>query len=193
MAISVKYFGSSNIPAFERDYGSLEDLKKNNPFQPFEKKRVEDNHVLLRNLEWSLSGHIGIPNKVAGWNAAGQPDAVDGGGVDGSVFGIDISETGIFIQGRSVILHSPGTAYVGAEWDLSAGASFSLPTEETTYYVGFDPDNTSSKGFTTSASGYPICVKLYTVGIVANEVKLTRVWNSGDVDVIAMWLGVPGE
>ena len=37
MAIHVKYFGTSETPAFEQDFGSMEELMETPPFKPFGK------------------------------------------------------------------------------------------------------------------------------------------------------------
>jgi hypothetical protein len=198
--INVKYFGSSDIPAFEKDFGSMEELIKDNPFRPFGKENkigptgkgfefAKSSHRKLSNLEWQSSGHTGAAGKYAGFDEAGNPTVLDGGGggVDGSVFGITIGSESVFIHGRRAVLHSPGEGWAGAVWDLSAGATLTFPAGATTYYFGLDPDDEAVCGITADPSEYPVSTKLYTV----TDGVLTRVWNSGDINIIPMWLEGP--
>jgi len=201
--INVKYFGSSDIPAFEKNFGSMDELIRENPFRPFGKENKigptgkgyeleKDNHASLKRLEWSISGHFGMAEKYAGWDENGKPVYLEGGsGVNGSVFGIDISETSIFVQGRKAILFSPSPDYVGAEWDLSLGQSFSppAPMQTVTYYFGLDPDDESVCGITSASSDFPVSIRLYTIiGVADSQPLLVRVWNSGDINIVPMWL-----
>ena len=204
MAINVKYFGSSDIPAFERDFGSMEELVKENPFRPFGKENKvgptgkafeleKSNHATLKKLGWEDSGHRGDAGKYAGFDSQGNAALLDGGsqGEDAMGIYIDNGAGSIFVYGRRATLHSPGGAYVGATWDVSEGASFSMPIATTTYYFGFDPDGTSC-GIVDNNTTYPISTRLYTVTIQYTGTEyigtLSRVWNSGDIDIIAMWL-----
>jgi hypothetical protein len=88
MAISVKYFGSSDIPAFERDFGSMEELVKENPFKPYGKANqtgptgkqwqfAKESHRGLKGLEWRSAGHVGEAGKYAGFDDNGNPAYLD--------------------------------------------------------------------------------------------------------------------
>ncbi len=81
--INVKYFGRSDIPAFEETFNTVEDMMKIGPFKPFGQKNQfgpegkgfqleKSNHATQKKLKWDRSGHTGDANAVAGFDENGQ-------------------------------------------------------------------------------------------------------------------------
>lgn len=209
--INVKYFGRSDIPAFDENFGSIDDLMQKEPFKPFGKSNQlgpsgkgfeleKSRHDALKRLEWITSGHIGLNGALAGFDYSGRPAYIPlaslqlGGDVNTELLGISIDNDAktLFVYSRRAILHSPGAGWVGGEWNMGAGKtlSFGAWTGATTIYLTFNPDNEAEVDISVTQD-YPISVRLYTVTVTDGEAALTRVWNSGDVDIIAMWLQGP--
>lgn len=202
--INVKYFGSTDIPPFEANFQSVDDMMKREPFKPFGQKNQigpegkafqfeKSSHAGMKNLDWQRSGHTGQPNMLAGFDSSGRPTFSEGGasGVDGAVFGVVIDNTAktVTFLPRAARLHSPGASWTGAVWSVDINVVVSTPgSTTTTYYFGFDPDDESVCGYTVNPADYPFAVKIYTLSAVGGNVVLSRVWNAGDIDVIPMWL-----
>lgn len=202
MGIDVKYFGKSgpfegsfeNMTELQKVFGKTNRLGQDGKGVVFQK----DSHGSFRDLDWEASGHVGEPNKVAGWDATGLPVAVEvdapevTASLDTTVFGISIDEdqSSALIYSRRIVLHSPGAGWSGNIWTL-ADSTVSLVglTGDVVIYMHLEDDISENEPYvSTTFSSDHICCKLYTVTIDGNDISLTRVWNPGDVDVLSMWL-----
>ena len=130
MSIHVKYFGSTEFPPFEKMVNNMEEIKK----LPFNKTAIRDSqidvgvtkrHNSLADLGWEMSGHIGRPGALAGFDRGGRPTYLnlpgwDGGagtdGTDGTdgVPGIPGAGLPAYPDVMSVLLYDPDVGY--PEW-----------------------------------------------------------------------------
>jgi len=204
MTIHVKYYGKSDFsgtPKWQETVMNVRELSK----LPFGKKTPtdistgrsvlqleKDSHTKLRFLDWEKSGHTGSAGKYAGWDENGNATLLEGGGGGGG--DVDLSSMGIYLSGsqayvgsRRAVLHSPGAGWAGAEWSVGS-TTISVSSGTNTIYFSFDPEDTELAEITTTPT-YPISVRLYSVYVDGEGVaQLSRVFNPGDIDIIAMWL-----
>ena len=72
MAIHVKYFGTSETPAFEQDFGSMEELMENPAFKPFGKDNKlgpDGRGYIFTDTPWEKAKISGRPLHVPAFDA----------------------------------------------------------------------------------------------------------------------------